>query len=68
VIELPASALFHGDTVYAIENGRLLPRSVELVADLGAHILVRGELDAGEPVVTSRLAEIGPGLKVEVSE
>jgi multidrug efflux pump subunit AcrA (membrane-fusion protein) len=68
VVELPASALFHGDTVYAIEDGRLLPRPVELVADLGAHILVRGKLDAGEPVVTSRLAEIGPGLKVEVSE
>jgi membrane fusion protein, multidrug efflux system len=68
VVELPASALFHGDTVYAIEDGRLLPRPVELVADLGARILVRGEFDSGEPVVTSRLAEIGPGLKVEVSE
>jgi membrane fusion protein, multidrug efflux system len=68
VVELPASALFHGDTVYAIEDGRLLPRSVELVADLGARILVRGEFDSGEPVVTSRLAEIGPGLKVEVTE
>ena len=68
VVELPASALFHGDTVYAIANGRLLPRAVELVADLGTRILVRGQLAAGEPVVTSRLAEIGPGLKVEVSE
>jgi multidrug efflux pump subunit AcrA (membrane-fusion protein) len=68
VVELPASALFHGDTVYAIEDGRLLARPVELVADLGARILVRGEFDSGEPVVTSRLAEIGPGLKVEVSE
>jgi multidrug efflux pump subunit AcrA (membrane-fusion protein) len=68
VLELPASALFHGDTVYAIAEGRLFPRPVELVADLGARILVRGELDAGEPIITSRLAEIGPGLKVEVSE
>jgi RND family efflux transporter MFP subunit len=68
VVELPASALFHGDTVYAIANGRLQPRAVELVADLGARILVRGPLDAGQPIVTSRLAEIGPGLKVEVSE
>jgi RND family efflux transporter MFP subunit len=68
VVELPASTLFHGDTVYAIADGRLLPRPVELVADLGARILVRGKLAPGEPVVTSRLAEIGPGLKVEVSE
>ena len=68
VVDLPASALFHGDTVYAIADGRLLPRSVDLVADLGTRILVRGQLDAGEPIVTSRLAEIGPGLRVEVSE
>jgi multidrug efflux system membrane fusion protein len=68
VVELPASALFHGHTVYAIENGRLQPRPVELVADLGARILVRGDLAAGEPIVTSRLAEIGPGLKVEAVE
>jgi multidrug efflux system membrane fusion protein len=68
VVELPASALFGGHTVYAIENGRLQPRPVELVADLGARILVRGELAAGEPIVTSRLAEIGPGLKVEAAE
>jgi len=68
VIELPASALFHGDTVYAIANGRLQPRAVELIADLGARILVRGALDDQEPIVTSRLAEIGPGLKVEASE
>jgi RND family efflux transporter MFP subunit len=68
VVELPASALFHGDTVYAVADGRLLPRPVELVADLGGRILVRGALDAEEPIVTSRLAEIGPGLRVEVSE
>jgi membrane fusion protein, multidrug efflux system len=68
VVELPASALFHGDTLYAIEDGRLQPRSVELVADLGARILVRGELAAGDPIVISRLAEIAPGLKVEAIE
>jgi RND family efflux transporter MFP subunit len=69
VVELPASALFHGDTVYAVADGRLQPRAVELVADLGRRILVRGDgVDPGEPIVTSRLAEIGPGLRVEVSE
>ena len=66
-VRFPAP-LFHGDTVYAIADGRRLPRSVDLVADLGTRILVRGQLDAGEPIVTSRLAEIGPGLRVEVSE
>jgi RND family efflux transporter MFP subunit len=64
---LPASALFHGDTVYAVEDGRLAARAVELVADRGAQILVQGELFAGEPVLTSRLAEVAPGLKVQIA-
>jgi membrane fusion protein, multidrug efflux system len=64
---LPASALFHGDTVYAVENGRLAARAVQLVADRGLHILVQGELAAGEPVLTSRLAEVAPGLKVQIA-
>ena len=64
---LPASALFHGDTVYAVEDGRLAARAVELVADRGLQILVQGELAAGEPVLTSRLAEVAPGLKVQIA-
>jgi RND family efflux transporter MFP subunit len=67
VVELPASALFHGDTVYAVEDGRLAARAVELVADRGLQILVQGELAAGEPVLTSRLAEVAPGLKVQIA-
>lgn len=64
---LPASALFHGDTVYAVEDGRLEARTVELVADRGLQILVQGELATGEPVLTSRLAEVAPGLKVQIA-
>jgi multidrug efflux system membrane fusion protein len=64
---LPASALFHGDTVYAVEDGRLAARAVQLVADRGLQILVQGDLAAGEPVLTSRLAEVAPGLKVQIA-
>ena len=67
VVELPASALFHGNTVYAVEDGRLAARAVELVADRGLQILVQGDLLAGEPVLTSRLAEVAPGLKVQIA-
>ena len=69
VAELPQSALFDGDTVYAVRHGRLVARAVEVLARTGAGgmVLVRGDdLIEGEPVVTSRLAEIGPGLKVEI--
>jgi multidrug efflux pump subunit AcrA (membrane-fusion protein) len=68
VVELPASALFHGDTVYAVEDGRLQARPIDVVALHGPRVLVRGDLAAGDAVVISRLAEIGPGLKVMVAE
>jgi hypothetical protein len=40
---------------------------VALIADRGRQILVQGELTAGEPILTSRLAEVAPGLKVEIA-
>jgi RND family efflux transporter MFP subunit len=67
-VELPASALFGEDRVYVVEDGRLEARTVRLLSTAGERILVAGELDDGAEVVTSRLAEIAPGLKVEVVE
>ena len=68
VVELPASALFDGDTVYIINDDRLQPETVELVAMSGNNVLVQADLENGVPIVTSRLAEIAPGLKVKVAE
>jgi RND family efflux transporter MFP subunit len=68
VVELPASALFGGDTVYIVENERLRPASVDLVAAHGDQVLIQADLEDGMPIVTSRLAGIGPGLKVKVVE
>ncbi len=66
VVALPRSALYEGDRVYVVRDGRLEPRSVERVGSDGPLVLVRGALAAGEQVVVSRLAEIGPGLRVRV--
>ena len=65
VVRLPESAL-HGDIVYAIVDGRLRPRHVEVAAYDGADVLVRGDVQPGERVLTTRLTELAPGLKVEV--
>lgn len=63
---LSDSSLFNGDTVYVVEEGRLQPRKVEIVARNGDEILLRGDISDGDLVVTTRLPEIGPNLKVEV--
>jgi multidrug efflux system membrane fusion protein len=68
VVELPASALYAGDTVYAVGGERLQAREVELVAARGERVWVRGDIADGDVIATSRLAEAGPGLKVTVRE
>ena len=66
VVRLPESALFDGDTVYVVEAGRLARRRVELAGRDGEAVLLQGELTAGERIIVTRFAEIGPGVKVEV--
>lgn len=68
VFVLPGTALFDGGTVYVVEGGRLVARPVRPVARADGLVAVEGELADGERVVTTRLAEIGPGLRVEVVE
>ena len=64
VVKLPQTALYGGDTVYVVENERLSLRKVDLVGASGADILVRGDLKAGEHVMTTRLSKAEPGLRV----
>ena len=68
VAALPATALFAESTIYAIDAGRLVPHRVEVIDRGNGVVLVRGRLDEGWPILTSRLAEVQPGLKVEIVE
>jgi RND family efflux transporter MFP subunit len=66
VARVSESALYQGGLVYAVVEGRLEPRQVEVVARVGNEVLLRGELETGDQVLTTRLSEVGPGVKVEV--
>ena len=66
VVRLPAAALHDGAKVYAVVGERLEARAVEFVARDGGGVLIRGNLEAGDRIVTTRFPEIGPGLKVRV--
>ena len=68
VVELPASALFGQDKIYVIEDNRLKEAIIDLVATRGDRILITTDIAEGAEVVISRLAEIGPDLKVEIVE
>lgn len=68
VIDLPASALFGDSTVYVIEDSRLRAETVDLVTARGDRVLIATDLAEGTAILTSRLAEVGSGLRVEVIE
>ncbi|HJP19930.1 MAG TPA: efflux RND transporter periplasmic adaptor subunit [Alphaproteobacteria bacterium] len=66
VARVDESALHQGGLVYVIVEGRLEPRRVEVVARVGSDVLLWGELQTGDQVLTTRLSEVGPGVRVEV--
>lgn len=64
VVRLPETAIYAGDQVFVVEDERLRSRAVEVVGFDDASLLVRGDLEAGEVVLTTRIAVAGEGLKV----
>ncbi len=63
---LPETALFNGDTIYAIVDGRLEPRKVEVATRTPEGILVSGNLAEGDQVLVTRFNEAGPGVRVDI--
>lgn len=61
---IPEAALFGGNHVFVIEDGRTTRRNVKVLAFDDGHILVTGELETGDVVMATRLAEAGEGIRV----
>lgn len=64
VVRLPETALYDRDTLYTVVDGRLAERKTKLLARLGTEVLVRGGVGDGDIILTTRLAEVGVGVKV----
>ncbi len=66
VVRVPSTAIYGTNRLYVIEGGRLAGRTVAVVGYSGDDVLVRGDVTAGETIVTTRITEAGDGLKVNV--
>ncbi len=66
VITLPEQALVDGERIFTVIDDTLHSVSVELIRRINDQILVRADLPANTPVVTTPFATIGPGVKVRV--
>ena len=50
--------------MYLFNNGRLEERVIKVVARDGEHLIITGEVQDGDLIVTTRIPEVAPGLKV----
>lgn len=66
VAQVPETVLHPDNIAYAVVDGRLFPRRVEIVARVGNDILLHGEIADGEFLVTTQSAAMAPGLRVEI--
>jgi RND family efflux transporter MFP subunit len=65
---VPESALYEGDIVYIVTDGKLAARNVEVVAFDGADVIVSSGIGAGDVVMTTRLTDAADGLAVKVGQ
>jgi RND family efflux transporter MFP subunit len=65
VTRLPQAALYDGNKVFVIVDGRLAERRVEIVGTADDDVLVKGAIAKGDRVVVTRLSNAGEGLAVK---
>ena len=72
VLDLPDAAFYpdadsrDGGAVYAVADGRLVPRRMRLIGRSGGRVFLQGEAAEGEMILTTRFVEAGAGIRVEV--
>ncbi len=66
--KIPATALYNGNTVFAIVEGRLQERRVKVVGGMGEDLLIEGELKDGDRIMTSRISTPGSGIRVSEAD
>jgi membrane fusion protein, multidrug efflux system len=66
VIKIPETSLHQDNILYIVKDGRLKPQKVELVFESRGFAYVRSEVEDGAKIATTKFAEMGPGIKVEI--
>ena len=67
VFKIPSVAVYSGNVVYVVVDGRLAPRKIEVVGSDGKDLLVSGDLKSGDEIITTRLSKPGTGVRVDIS-
>ena len=65
VVRLPEDVIYNGNLVYIIVDGRLEPRPVKTIGNIGGDVIIEEGLKTGDIVLTTWFAEAGPGTRVQ---
>lgn len=68
VVVLPRAAVRGRDEVWVAQEGRLAKREVSILRTTAEELVVRGEFEAGDQLVLTRLAAPMAGMKVEIRD
>lgn len=64
VVVLPATAVSRDQTVYIVENDRLIAKQIRLVRKFADQAYVKGDIPPGAHIVAEQFPDIGPGVAV----
>ncbi|MEP0521626.1 MAG: HlyD family efflux transporter periplasmic adaptor subunit [Hyphomicrobiales bacterium] len=65
--QLPEAAIYEENRIYVVDEGRLKSVAVEVLAFTGSEVILTGNLPTEAKVLTTRIAEVGDGLRVRDS-
>jgi len=67
-IRIPETALYDGQAVFVIEDGRLSRRPVVVAAYDGDDVILAGGIEDGETILTTHLTQADDGVRVKSME
>ena len=65
---VPDTALYGGDTIYVVVDGKLAERKVDVSAFDGETAIITGGIQAGDQILVTRISEVSAGLRVRREE
>ncbi len=68
VFRVPPTALYSGNTIYVIEDGRLAERTIKVVGAVDNDLLIEGPVKSGEKILATRVSTPGSGVRVQEIE
>ncbi len=65
-LRIPETALYEGGHFYVIVEGRMVSVEAQVLARDGEAVIVLADVEGGAPIITTRLAQAGDGVRVKL--